>query len=264
MKLLERLLFEKERNTKNGIYHLTQIKFAYNSNHIEGNSLTHNQTKQIFDKSEFVTEGKVSVKMNDIYETVNHFEAFKYILDNINSKLDLDFMKDLHRILKDKTTDEVIGDFKKNANYIGDFTFTTSPKDVKEKLNKLIDEYHNKAKINLDDIVDFHWSFETIHPFEDGNGRVGRLLMFKECLKYNITPFIIENENKEFYYRGLKEYKNQKGFLRDTCLLSQDNYKEVIKYFLDEKSVSDILYGDKDLHVKKDDDKTNKIKKQRR
>ncbi len=235
MDLLKRLLFEKEKNIKNSIYHLTQIKFAYNSNHIEGNSLTHNQTKQIFDKSQFVTDGKTSVKMNDIYETVNHFEAFDYILDNVHKKLSLDMMKELHKILKDKTTDEVIGNFKTRANYIGDFTFTTSPKKVKKELKALVKEYKDKDKITFDDIVDFHYKFEAIHPFEDGNGRVGRLLMFKECLKHSITPFIIEDENKYFYYKGLKEYKNQKGFLKDTCLLSQDNYQEIIKYFSEGK-----------------------------
>ncbi len=232
--LLKRLLFEKKRNIKNGIYHLTQIKFAYNSNHIEGNSLTHNQTKQIFDKSEFVADGKVSVKMNDIYETVNHFEAFDYILDNAKKDLSLDIMKKLHKILKDKTSDEVIGDFKKTPNYMGDFTFTASPKEVEQKLNELLVLYNNKNKIDFNDIVDFHYKFESIHPFEDGNGRVGRLIIFKECLRYNIVPFIIEDENKTFYYKGLKEYKNQKGFLKDTCLLSQDNYKEIVKYFLDD------------------------------
>ncbi len=235
--LIDRLIYEKERNIKNGIYHFTQIKFAYNSNHIEGNSLTHNQTKQIFDKSEFVTDGKISVKMNDIYETVNHFEAFDYILDNMNNKLDIHFIKKLHKILKDKTSDEVIGEFKKRPNYIGEFTLTTSPNDVVEELEKILDEYNNKDKITFDDIIDFHYNFEKIHPFEDGNGRVGRLVIFKECLKYKIIPFIIEDENKEFYYRGLKEYKKQKGFLKDTCLLSQDNYSEVIKYFLEEFKV---------------------------
>ncbi|PIF03919.1 MAG: cAMP-induced filamentation protein [Arcobacter sp.] len=233
--LSERLLNEMQKNTKNGIYHLTQIKFAYNSNHIEGNTLTHNQTKQIFDKAQFVTDGKASVKMNDIYETVNHFEAFDFILKNIDKKIDISMMKKLHKILKDKTSDEIIGDFKKRPNYIGEFTLTTHPKDVTKKLEKICEKYNSKNKISLNDIVEFHYNFEKIHPFEDGNGRVGRLLMFKECLKWDITPFIIEDENKEFYYRGLKEYKNQKGFLRDTCLLSQDNYSEIVRYFLEDK-----------------------------
>ncbi len=234
-KLKDRLVYEMKKNIKNGIYHLTQIKFAYNSNHIEGNSLTHNQTKQIFDKSQFVTDGKTSVKMNDIYETVNHFEAFDYILENMHKKLDISMMKKLHRILKDKTSDEIIGDFKKRPNYIGEFTLTSHPKDVVKELEKICEKYNSKDKISFNDIVDFHYNFEKVHPFEDGNGRVGRLLMFKECLKWDIIPFIIEDENKEFYYRGLKEYKNQKGFLRDTCLLSQDNYDEIVRYFLEKK-----------------------------
>ncbi len=234
--LVKRLLFEKQRNIKNGIYHLTQIKFAYNSNHIEGNSLTHNQTKQIFDKSQFVSEGKASVKINDIYEIVNHFEAFDFILDNIQKELSLEFLKTLHKILKDKTNDEVIGDFKKSPNYIGDFTLTTSPKEVKKNLDELLFSYGGITKKSFDDIVDFHYKFEAIHPFEDGNGRVGRLIIFKECLRYDIIPFIIEDENKAFYYRGLKEYKSQKGFLKDTCLLFQDNYKEIVRYFLENET----------------------------
>ncbi len=231
--LANRLIQEMQKNIKNGIYHLTQIKFAYNSNHMEGNSLTHNQTRLIFDKAEFVTDGQTRVSMNDIYETANHFEAFTYILNNIYTKLSKDFMKELHKILKDKTSDEVIGRFKKKPNYIGEFILTTLPKDVDKELDSALKNYHAKEKISIDDIIDFHYSFEMIHPFEDGNGRVGRLIMFKECLQHNITPFIIEDIHKEFYYRGLREYKNQKGFLKDTCLLSQDNYREVIRYFLE-------------------------------
>lgn len=227
------LIDEKNSNIKNGLYHLTQIKFAYNSNHIEGSKITENQTRQIFDKGNFITENRTVIEMNDIFETINHFEAFDFILKNANKEVDEEMIKQIHSILKDKCSDSVIGEFKKRANYIGDFVKTTKPAQVEKELRVILEEYKRYHTITINEIIDFHYKFEKIHPFEDGNGRVGRLIMFKECLKNNIMPFIIEEENRNFYYRGLKKYEEEKGFLLDTCLLSQDNYGLVVDYFFD-------------------------------
>lgn len=236
MNVYKLLQYEMKNGIKNGLYHLTQIKFAYNSNHIEGSKITENQTREIFDKGNFIAEENSITKLNDIFETINHFEAFKFILNNAHKKLDEKMIKQIHLILKDRCSDSTIGEYKKRPNIIGDFTLTTKPQMVQKEIKNLLVEYEKHKLITLDEIINFHYKFEKIHPFEDGNGRVGRLIMFKECLKNDILPFIIEDESRQFYYRGLKQYQTQKGFLLDTCLLSQDNYKNIVEYFCEDES----------------------------
>lgn len=234
---LEILLYEKRNNIKNGFYHLNQIAFAYNSNHIEGSRLTKEQTRHIYETSSFFSEKDgEEIKINDVIETRNHFKAFDYILEKIHEPITQDFLKELHRILKNGTSDDVIGDYKKTANYIGDFS-TTKPKQVTQEIERLLSEYTIKTNIDIKDIIDFHYKFERIHPFEDGNGRIGRLIMFKECLRNGIIPFIIDVEHQAFYYRGLKNYENQKGFLIDTCLSCQDEYEAILKDYIDGASI---------------------------
>ncbi|WP_297940755.1 Fic family protein [uncultured Campylobacter sp.] len=234
---LEILLYEKRNHIKNGFYHLNQIVFAYNSNHIEGSRLSKEQTRHIYETSSFFSEKDgEEIKINDILETRNHFKAFDFILESFNVPITHEFLKELHRILKNGTSDDVIGDYKKTANYIGDFS-TTKPKQVVQEIERLLSEYTIKTNIDIKDIIDFHYKFERIHPFEDGNGRIGRLIMFKECLKNGITPFIIDVEHQAFYYRGLKNYENQKGFLIDTCLSCQDEYEAILKDYIDGASI---------------------------
>ena len=234
---LEILLYEKRNNIKNGFYYLNQIAFAYNSNHIEGSRLTKEQTRHIYETSSFFSEKDgEEIKINDVIETRNHFKAFDYILEKIHEPITQDFLKELHRILKNGTSDDVIGDYKKTANYIGDFS-TTKPKQVTQEIERLLSEYTIKTNIDIKDIIDFHYKFERIHPFEDGNGRIGRLIMFKECLRNGIVPFIIDVEHQAFYYRGLKNYENQKGFLIDTCLSCQDEYEAILKDYIDVASI---------------------------
>lgn len=232
IKVVNILLYEKIKNIKNGFYHLNQIVFAYNSNHIEGSRLNKEQTKHIYETNSFYAhkDGE-KIRLDDILETKNHFRAFDFILENYNATLNEIFIKELHKILKQETTESIVGEYKKLQNYIGDLK-TTSPKQVSQKMETLLDNYNNKKNITIDDIVDFHFNFESIHPFSDGNGRVGRLIMFKECLKNNIMPFIIDDEHKAFYYRGLKNYVSQKGFLVDTCLSCQDDYENTFNDYL--------------------------------
>ena len=168
-------------------------------------------------------------------ETINHFQCFDYMIDSANDILDEDFIKNTHKILKTNTSDSIIswfnvGEYKSRKNMVGDL-ITTPPEKVKSTIEKLLNEYNKKQTVSFDDILDFHVKFERIHPFQDGNGRVGRIIMFKECLKYNIVPFIIEDNLKMYYYRGLKEWDNEKGYLRDTCLTAQDRYKQYLDYF---------------------------------
>ncbi|MFP6165705.1 Fic family protein [Helicobacter pylori] len=229
-KLIEKLNHERKNAIKNGIYHLIQIKFSYNSNRIEGSSLTYEQTAHIFDKSALITEKNENIKLDDIFETINHFECVNHLLESYKEPLSLEYFKTLHKILKKNCSDEVIGDFKKHPNFVGD-SATTRPKLVKSELTNLLQHYHSLTATSLENIIDFHVAFEKIHPFSDGNGRVGRLVMFKECLKNNIMPFIIENEHKAFYYRGIREYDKTKGYLKDTILQSQDNFNEMVSYF---------------------------------
>ena len=232
--LLYRLKEEKEAKLKGSIYHQTQIKLAYNSNHIEGSRLTEEQTRYIYETNTIGLE-KEPANIDDIMGTINHFQCFDYMIDCANNTLDEEFIKTAHKILKTNTSDSRlswlnVGEYKSKKNMVADIK-TTPPEKVKKEMDKLLNEYWNKQNISLDDILDFHIHFERIHPFQDGNGRVGRIIMFKECLKHNIVPFIIEDNLKLFYYRGLKEWDNEKGYLRDTCLTAQDRYKKYLDYF---------------------------------
>jgi len=232
--LLDFLKREKDAGLKGGIYHKIQIDLTYNSNHIEGSKLTHDQTRFIFETQTLgVTEG--NVKIDDIVETVNHFRCIDLIIEGAKTKLSESFIKQLHFILKTGTTVSQkswfkVGDYKMLENEVGG-NETTKPLEVASEMKKLLTGYNSKSEITFDDILDFHVRFESIHPFQDGNGRIGRLLMFKECLKHNIVPFIITEELKMFYYRGIKEWKNECGFLRDTCLTGQDSMKANLDYF---------------------------------
>ena len=236
--LITSLLEEKENKLKGGLYHLTQIKFAYNTNRIEGNQLTEEQTKLIYETNTLDVIDNSYLKVDDIIETINHFDCFDYMLNIATQPLTEDIIKEFHSILKKNTSHSKkswfnVGDYKKLKNTIGDRP-TTSPESVQKELSDLINTDNENSNIIIDDIVDFHYSFEKIHPFQDGNGRVGRLIMFKECLKNNIAPFVIEDKNKVFYYRGLNEYEKEKGFLLGTCLSAQDDYKSHISYFYPE------------------------------
>ena len=232
--LLEILQEEKSSGYSGGIYHKTQIELTYNSNHIEGSSLTHEQTGYIFETNTIGTETG-SINVDDVIETANHFRLVSLIIDNAKSVLTEEFIKQLHLILKNGTSDSrkdwfAVGDYKKLPNEAGGMN-TVIPEEVSGRMKELLNKYNAKEKINFEDILDFHVKFEKIHPFQDGNGRVGRLIAFKECLKHNIVPFIIEDDLKMFYYRGLTEWKTEKGYLRDTCLTAQDRYKAYLDYF---------------------------------
>ena len=232
--LLEMLTTEKNAKLPGGIYHKVQIELTYNSNHIEGSRLTHDQTRYIFETNTIGIESG-PVKVDDIVETVNHFKCIDLIIESAKKPITEAFIKELHRTLKNGTTDSrqswfMVGDYKKLPNTVGDM-YTASPEEVAEKMKELLFEYHSNKEKSFDDLLDFHYRFECIHPFQDGNGRIGRLLLFKECLKYNIVPFIIDEELKLFYYRGLKEWKNERGYLRDTCLAAQDKFKIWLDYF---------------------------------
>ena len=232
--LLKQLLEEKEMKLKGGIYHNIQVKFAYNSNHIEGSRLSEEQTRYIYETHSLISNKEEAVSINDINEALNHFRCFDYILENVNI-LNENLIKELHKILKTNTSDSLkewfkVGDYKLKPNMVGGKK-TVSPSKVKKEIESLLNIYNEKEKITFEDIIDFHYKFESIHPFQDGNGRVGRLIMFKECLKHNIIPFIIDEKHKLFYYRGLKEYENEKGFLIDTCLSAQDEFKKLLEFF---------------------------------
>ncbi len=232
--LLNILKEQKDMKLNGGIYYKTQIELTYNSNHIEGSTLTHDQTRYIFETNTIGIEKDV-VNVDDIVETANHFRCIDYIIDNAKKSLTESMIKELHFILKSGTSDSGktwfnVGDYKKLPNVVGDEE-TCLPKDVKKNMKELLNSY-NSAKIKtFEKIVEFHKNFEAIHPFQDGNGRVGRLVMFKECLANNIVPFIIDENHKLFYYRGLKEWNNEKGYLIDTCLSCQDKYKKLLDYF---------------------------------
>lgn len=232
--LLDILQEEKRIKYAGGIYHKTQIDLTYNSNHMEGSRLTHDQTRYIFETNTIGVENEV-LNVDDVIETANHFRCIDMIIESAKATLTEKYIKELHLILKNGTSDSrkewfAVGDYKKMPNEVGGME-TTLPEDVAAKMKVLIAKYNSKEEKTLDDILDFHVQFEKIHPFQDGNGRVGRLIMFKECLKYNIVPFIIEDNLKLYYYRGLKEWKNERGFLRDTCLTAQDRYKVYLEYF---------------------------------
>ena len=232
--LLDILQEQKASKYSGGIYHKTQIDLTYNSNHIEGSRLTHDQTRYIFETNTIGVEKEV-LNVDDVIETVNHFRCIDMIIDNVKVALTEKFIKELHLILKNGTSDYrkdcfVVGDYKKLPNEVGGMG-TALPEEVADEMKVLLTEYNGKEEKIFEDILDFHVKFERIHPFQDGSGRVGRLIMFKECLKYNIVPFIIEDNLKMFYYRGLKEWNNEKGYLTDTCLIAQDKYKTYLDYF---------------------------------
>ena len=232
--LLKRLREEKEGRIRGGIYHRTQIDLTYNSNHIEGNRLTHDQTRYIFETNTIGITDEV-LKIDDIVETTNHFRCIDYIIDKAFDKPSEAMIKELHRILKSGTSDSQkawfnVGDYKKLPNEVGGME-TCPPEKVHEKMSALLKKYNSKQEKTLEDIIDLHCQFERIHPFQDGNGRVGRLLMFKECLANAIVPFIITEELKFYYYRGLKEWGKVNGYLTDTCLAAQDAYKAALDYF---------------------------------
>lgn len=232
--LLAILQEEKASKYSGGIYHKTQIDLTYNSNHMEGSRLTHDQTRFIFETNTIGIENEV-LNVDDIIETTNHFRCIDMIIDHVKTELNEKFIKELHFILKSGTSDSkkdwfAVGDYKKFPNEVGNMK-TPIPEEVDNLMKDLLKEYNSKKEKTFEDILDFHVQFERIHPFQDGNGRIGRLIMFKECLKYNIVPFIIEDNLKMFYYRGLKEWNNERGYLVDTCLTAQDRYKAYLDYF---------------------------------
>lgn len=232
--LLQRLREERAARVKGGIYHKVQVDLAYNSNHIEGSRLTLDQTRLIFETSTVGVDGD-TLRVDDIIETSNHFRAFDYIIDNAEAPLSEGMLKELHRILKAGTTDAArdwfaVGEYKRLPNEVGGRR-TAAPEDVHERVASLLRAYRPRARHTFGDIVAFHVEFERIHPFQDGNGRVGRLVMFKECLASRVTPFIIEDGKKGYYYNGLSEWDREKGFLTETCLAMQDRFAAVLEYY---------------------------------
>ena len=231
--LLSRLRAEKKAKLPGGIYHRVQIDLTYNSNHIEGSRLTHDQTRLIFETN---TIGAIeTVRVDDVVETANHFRCIDLIIDNAAYMPSESFIKQLHGVLKSGTSDSrldwfAVGDYKKIPNEVGGKE-TTAPERVAAEMKTLLAEYNAEKAKNFDELLDFHYRFASIHPFQDGNGRVGRLLLFKECLRNGIVPFIITDELKLFYYRGLQNWPTERGYLRDTCLTAQDQFKKVLDYF---------------------------------
>lgn len=232
--LLVRLREEKESRLKGGIYHRTQIDLTYNSNHIEGSRLTKEQTRYIFETNTLGLTAE-NTRIDDIMETVNHFRCIDYIIDHATDKITEAHIKQLHLILKTNTSDSqkswfAIGDYKRLANEVGG-EGTASPKEVHQRMRELVSDFNAKKVVVLEDILDFHVQFERIHPFQDGNGRVGRLLMFWQCLQNNIIPFIITEDLRLYYYRGIQNWGNINGYLTDTCLTAQDTFKALLDYF---------------------------------
>ncbi len=236
MKLLETLQAEKSSHLKGGIYHKTQIKLAYNTNRIEGSKLSEEQTRYIYETNTLFTEkGDETANIDDIIETVNHFHCFDYMLKIAEEPLSEMHIKEFHRILKTNTSDARkdwfrVGDYKQQPNVVGGIE-TVKPSEVQQHIVELLHNYNEKEAVEITDIIDFYYEFEKIHPFQDGNGRVGRLILFKECLRNAIVPFIVEDEFKFFYYRGLSEHPRVKEYLIDTCLSAQDNYRALMHYF---------------------------------
>ncbi len=232
--LLDILLREKKSALSGGIYHKVQIELTYNSNHIEGSRLTHDQTRYIFETNT-VGISNDSLNVDDIVETSNHFRCIDLVIENATNMLSETFIKELHRTLKNGTSDSrkewfAVGDYKRLPNEVGGRD-TTPPENVGPELKSLISKYNARKEKSFEEILDFHYCFERIHPFQDGNGRVGRLILFKECLRNNIVPFIIDEELKMFYYRGLSEWTRERGYLTDTCLTAQDKFKRYLDYF---------------------------------
>ena len=241
-KIKNELIKQKQSRFKGNIYHYSQVNFSYNSNKIEGSRLTSDQTEAIFDTSAFIPKSDELIKLDDLIESKNHFKLFDYMLDTIDELLSKDMIIEMNKILKRNTSDEEnprynVGGFKIVPNIIGvvNVINTTAPENVEQEIELLLDEYNSKNNITLEDIVDFHFRFEKIHPFGDGNGRVGRIIMFKECLRNNIMPFIIFDDDKPYYMRGLKEYQRDKKFLLDTILHEQDLYEQVCLELVDFK-----------------------------
>lgn len=232
--LLTRLKLEKESKIPGGIYHKVQIELTYSSNHIEGSRLTHDQTRYIFETNTIGIQDK-SLNVDDIVETANHFSCIDRMIELANYPLNESLFKQLHALLKSGTSDSrktwfAVGDYKRFENEVGGMP-TTMPADVSKAMKRLLKAYNERKKKTLQEIIAFHYAFEKIHPFQDGNGRIGRLIMFKECLRNGITPFIIDDDLKEFYYRGLKEWEKEPGYLIDTCLAAQDKFKVYMDYF---------------------------------
>ena len=240
-KVKKALIEQRKMNLSGNLYHKTQLDFAYNTNHIEGSTITPDETASIYETGTILTSSDKVIVLKDATEVKNHFTLFKYMLDTIDDKLSENMIKKFHFILKEGTlTDEekewfVVGDYKKKKNFVGNIT-TSLPSEVAKDMQNLLDWYEKIDNKRVEDIIEFHVRFERIHPFQDGNGRVGRMIMFRECLYNDIMPFYIEDRNKEFYIRGIKEYQvnNEKGYLIDTCLNSQDNYEKMAKYFLED------------------------------
>ncbi len=231
--LLQTLRDEKGIRMSGGLYHELQVRMTYHSNRIEGSTLSEDQTRLIFETNTVPAGEGLSV--DDIIETVNHFRAIDYVIDHAEDALTEDVIKELHRILKQGTKDSAlawfsVGDYKKRANVVGGRE-TAKPKDVPSRMKALLSEYEALGTVSLDNIIRFHYQFERIHPFQDGNGRVGRLVALKECLRYGIVPFIIEDSKKMFYYRGLSEWETERGYLTDTCLDGQDTFKKLLSLF---------------------------------
>lgn len=232
--ILTRLKLEKESGVPGGIYHKVQIELTYNSNHIEGSRLSHDQTRYIFETNTIGIQDEV-LNVDDVIETANHFRCIDQIIELANYQLSESFIKQLHLLLKSGTSDSrkpwfAVGDYTRLENEVGGNP-TTNPTDVSKEMKKLLKKYNKNKNKSLREIIEFHYEFEMVHPFQDGNGRIGRLIMFKECLRNGITPFIIEDDIKEFYYRGLKEWKQEQGYLIDTCLTAQDRFKVYMDYF---------------------------------
>lgn len=233
--LLKALTREKAAKMKGGIYHRVQVDLTYNSNHIEGSQLTHDQTRMIFETRTFSVLENETVRVDDIIETANHFRCIDYIIDNAMAPLSVGLIKQIHRMLKENTSDSrnewfAVGDYKRLPNEVGGIE-TTPPEHVAHDMKELLSWYKQVEKKDEECIIEFHQRFEMIHPFQDGNGRVGRLIMFKECLANGIVPFIIDENLRFFYYRGLREWPRVRGYLVDTCLAAQDKFKEVLDYF---------------------------------
>ena len=235
------LISQKKINLSGNLYYKTQVDFAYNTNHIEGSTITPDETASIYETGTILTSSDKVIVLKDATEVKNHFTLFKYMLDTLDEPLSEEIIKKYHFILKDETlTDEEkewfnVGEYKKLKNYVGDIE-ASLPSNVSKDMNELLKWYNGLSNKKLEDIIEFHVRFEKIHPFQDGNGRVGRIIMFRECLINDIMPFYIEDRNKDFYIRGMKKYQldNEKGYLIDTCLNSQDNYTKLVEYFLEE------------------------------